>query len=84
MDHELDSSVGIGAVPLSLLGGFVGGLLGARRGKAAFLICALLGGTAGYMLGTALAGDNKSIEELTESAPEPIAIDIDNGEGDDA
>ena len=80
MDEELGSSGGIGAVPLSVLGGFVGGLLGARRGKAAFLLGALLGGTAGYMTGAALESDGDSIDDLTEPAPEPISIDVDNGD----
>lgn len=78
MDDELSSSSGIGAVPLSVLGGFIGGLLGARRSKVALLLGALLGGTAGYMAGAALASDGESLDDLTESAPEPISIDVDN------
>jgi phage tail tape-measure protein len=59
-----------GSAALSVVGGFVGTVLGSRQGKAGAVVGGLVGGTLGYLAG---ASDSNDIE----SADEPVVVTVD-------
>lgn len=74
MSHEHEGAVdsGTDAKKLSAVGGFVGTVLGSRRGPASAVAGGLVGGTVGYLAG--------ATAEDADSGPtvdtEPVSIDV--------
>jgi hypothetical protein len=67
---------------LSAVGGFVGTVLGSRRGPGGAVAGGFLGGTLGYLTGATLrvsAGDGSADVE-----PEPVSIDVADSEDESA
>ena len=62
---------------LALVGGFVGTVLGSRRGRAGAVVGGLVGGTLGY-----LAGSATSPPDVGRSVEEPVVVTVDET-GDD-
>lgn len=74
MSHEHESAVdsGTDAKKLSAVGGFVGTVLGSRRGPAGAFAGGVVGGTVGYLAGATLEGDAAG----TVVEDEPVSIDV--------
>jgi len=74
MSHEHEDAVEPDTDPkkLSAVGGFVGTVMGSRRGPVGAIAGGLVGGTVGYLAGATLKGED--IDEMIES--EPVSIDV--------
>ena len=85
MSHEqetADAAAETSPKKLSAVGGFVGTVLGSRRGPAGAVAGGFLGGTLGYLTGATLRGSGD--EKRHEVEAEPVSIDVaDSGNGDE-
>jgi len=74
MSHEHEAAVdsGTDAKKLSAVGGFVGTVLGSRRGPVSAVAGGVVGGTVGYLAGATLEGDAAG----TVVEDEPVSIDV--------
>ena len=74
MSHEHEDAVEAETDPkkLSAVGGFVGTVMGSRRGPVGAIAGGIVGGTVGYLAGAAL--ESEEIDEMIES--EPVSIDV--------
>lgn len=72
--HEEVEAVeeGVSPVALSVVGGAVGTIVGARRGPAGAVIGGFVGGTTGYLAGAAV--DPDVVDPAT--VEEPVSIDV--------
>ncbi|MEF8937311.1 MAG: hypothetical protein V5A32_05085 [Halovenus sp.] len=83
MSHEHEDAVEAETDPkkLSAVGGFVGTVMGSRRGPVGAIAGGIVGGTVGYLAGATLEGED--IDEMIET--EPVSIDVSEPEsGSDA
>ena len=75
-EEEEATTIEPDAKKFSLVGGAVGTVLGARRGRAAAVLGGLVGGTVGYLTGTVLGRS----AEPPEPANEPVVVTVDGDE----
>lgn len=65
---------------LSLVGGFVGTVVGARRGLSGAVTGGFLGGTLGYLTGASM---DDELPPVTDADTEPVAIDVSDPDEED-
>ncbi len=79
MSHEYDEVTGndskLTAKKLSAVGGFVGTVLGSRRGKLGAIVGGVLGGTLGYVAGNALDSSDADTPPIATDE-EPVVVTV--------